>query len=186
MGTKIETKYLCKLKNGRKIYPVVDKNEPDAGQSNIKFRVRAKEKGFTIEAEENSPVFYNTSSEKVVMVETFAIEMLHRALRPYTKRHFGSEISDIPLDRAILNKSLVKWKDREETIVHAISTLWLTQYNKDRNLGLSDWELKQRFSWYDKHEIYGKVNTFALHIKDIGMQKAIERYAENPEKLFEN
>jgi len=187
IGNRIETKYQILLINGSKLYPMVYKNESGAaGDADIKVRVVAKERGFNVESEENTPIFYNVSSEKVRVVETPVIEMLHRALRAYTLKYFKSDISDIPLEWDLFYKSLNKWKDREETIVHAISTLWLKQYNIDRNLELSDLELNKRFSSYNGDEVYGQVNKFAEYIGKIGIKVSIEQYAENPDKLFED
>jgi hypothetical protein len=184
VGTRNRNKYNISLKDGHVLTSVIRNDEPAMGINDVKFRVSTTKQGFEIQKLYATPIFGNTSAEKISKAETMAIEALHVAIREYTSSHFAKEIVSLEHDNIKLDRSLRKWTDREETLVHGISILWLQQYNKEKHLGLSQKQLDERISWYSKNVVYRNVVQFSKILPGIGVSKAVELYVNNPDELF--
>ena len=132
-----------------------------------------------------TPILYNTSQPKVILVETPAIETLHAAVHDYTFKHIEQSFSsEQPSSISNMTDVVNRHNYLEEIFVHALSILWLKKYVIERNLGLTERELNGRFAMYDDNPIYIGTNKLAQHIGRIGIQKAIELYVTNPDQLF--
>jgi len=176
--------------NGKKLLiPVpVERIEESGGESATYILVEVKEKGTKLQAKltvpGNTPIFYNTSHNLVARVEAPAIEALHKAMSAHTFKNFydDSKARNIASHSEILSP-YNGYNHLEEKFVHALSILWLRQYNSKRKI-LTREEIEQRFARYETMEKYRGTNKLSQHIKRIGVQKAIELYVNNPHELF--
>ncbi len=186
LGEITRSNYRVTLKDGKSGTLVKEETDASAGENNISILVTAREKGFDFTQEYKKPIFYNTSQDKVYLIETFAIEALHRMVRKYTHKNIAREISEIERTYKALYGVLEKWKVNEEAIVHAISIHWLKQYNADRKLGLSETEMNERFARYLLNPRYSGVASFSTKLETLGVQRVMELYATQPDTLFES
>ncbi len=174
--------------NGKKLLMPEERTESLAGESGIPITMEVKERGTNRQAKlkvsTNAPIFYATSSDIVYMVEVPAIEVLHRAMIGHTSKNFyeDSKRRTISLPAEILSL-YTEYNHLEEKFVHALSILWLRQYNTKRKI-LTREEIEQRFARYETMEKYRGANKLSQHIERIGVQKAIELYVNNPNELF--
>jgi len=153
------------------------------GEAVANILLKKRDKGFDIEKYGEGAIFYRTSSPDILLVESPQIEVLHKAVEPYSLGHLKNELRNLSkqYDALIaINES----RDREEKFVHALSILWLRQYNKNRSLGFNEQEIDDRFAEYEKDIKYKGVNNISQHIANIGIKKAIELYVTAPDELF--
>lgn len=138
----------------------------------------------TFQTHRKTPIFYNTSADIVNKVEAPSIEALHKSVMLYTLKHYFESIKTRTIGSSSdLVDIYSEFVYKEEKFVHALSILWLNDYNKRRKI-LTKQELEGRFSDYERHERYISTNQLARHISKIGLQKSIELYINNPNELF--
>lgn len=136
------------------------------------------------------PIFYNTSADLVSRIETPAIEALHNEVGYHTHNLTAGALNEggrrPNFDINDIKDMVRKHTLREEKFVHALSILWLEQYNNRRKYATPQ-DLKKRFDLYEREgSIYQGANKLAEHIRGIGVQRAIELYVNNPDRLFVN
>ena len=187
LGTVITTNYNFKL-NG-KIIPVrltqSDdhlSNDVTAGETKRSVNFTATESGFAVQSSRPEPIFYNTSSNIVKLVETPPMEGLHTVMQAYTLNHIITAVKNTGRTYDALMQIVNKHLFWEEKFVHALSVLWWQGYRKQ--LGISQQELDARFAQYELHDKYKGTNQLSQRIARIGVQKAIDMYVKNPEALF--
>lgn len=184
----VVTVYFTLHINGAKGWVEVPWTYNLSGETSRQVQVTAVEQGFRIDDIDYEPVFYSTSLGIVKRVETPAIEFLHNSVAAYTHSHLEQELKTTAHNQDALSTALNRQMHREEKFVHALSILWLPEYNKDRNLSLTSAEMKKRFDDYEQKDSgniqYNGANAMSKHIKKIGIPKAFELYINNPDKLF--
>jgi len=171
-------------------YPMfVPISQESYGESNFSLRNLTLKNGFKVEFLTHKAIFYRTSVEDPVgLLETPAIEVLHRLIRPYTIKNIDDNIRTIERNTKKLYQVVGGWVEKEESIVHAASILWWPQANKDLGLGLSEQQMQERFSQYDqpnKFPRYKGITKTAQTLRTIGVTKGVELYMDNPGELFE-
>lgn len=174
--------------NGKEGYGKVSIKRNPSGETSREIDFIVTKIGFDFKGYRSNAIIYSTSMDIVKLVETPAIEFLHKCVGRHTVKHIADEVKNINLTYDAIRTSIDKHKNREEKFVHALSILWLRQYNKDRNLGLTEEELTERFEQYEKKDIsllkYNGANKLSRYIARIGIQKSIELYVDNPNELF--
>ena len=162
-----------------------------SGACDLKITYKETPDGYRVASAETLPIFYITSAGVIELVETPAIEVLHHAVRRWTINGIAASLGEMSHGFDDTNKLVYERVQMEERFVHAIlSILWLPKYNKQRNIGLTDRELDERVSRYEKSAVYKGTSQLAEHIigLDIDMtraiQKAIDQYTKDPLELF--
>lgn len=188
-GNSRTTLYKAKL-DGKEEVAHLTRSFPLAGETIGHLRFVATEKGFDFEGYRSEPVFYRTSGTLIDLIETPPIEALHIAIEKYTHINLAKEVKESGRTWEALDTAKDKAQHREEVFIHALSVIWLKEYNKARGLGLTEAELERRFIQYENQLLYQGTNQMAKYIasldKDIrkAIQKAIEMYAHQLGELF--
>ncbi|HLC60727.1 MAG TPA: hypothetical protein VJJ52_04825 [Candidatus Nanoarchaeia archaeon] len=157
-------------------------NDATIGETQRTTKFRATESGFNVEGTQSEPIFYNTSANPIKLTETPPIEMLHRAMEPYTLNNIKSAVKNIGRTYKALDQALNRNIAMEEKFVHALSVLWWARYNKQ--LRYPQQELEARFNQYELVERYKGTRELSQRISRIGIPKAIEMYVKNLSELF--
>ena len=156
-----------------------------------KERVFGSEGNHSLDASRNEPIFYNTSSPIASLVSAVPIEVLHRAIRKYTIANTNRDLEKAARQNAGTvsqqeqhNSVVFNHLTLEEKFVHALSMLWLRQYNRQAKLGLTQEEMEGQIARYESMDRYRGTGKLADRISQIGIRKAIEMYVHNPDALF--
>ena len=164
--------------------------QPIAGESALSLDFYFDGKENKLVAQKNRPIFYSTSLDVTSLVETPAIEVLHKLMEPYVIDHFKEEFKNKTLSKEEVNSITQKIMARSEKFVHALSILWLRRYNKDLGIGLTNTELEERFRKYEEksigNSVYNGANALSQKIEKIGIRKSIDIFKSNPEMVFQD
>ena len=134
------------------------------------------------------PILYTSTAGIVDLISSPPTGALYRAVRKYTIANIYRDAKDKgtsgKLDRAYVVELAPKHSRREELFVHAITMLWLRDYNKKTKLGISGQELNNGFLRFEQIVDYKGINQLSQRISQIGIPRAIEMYIGNPDALF--
>jgi len=131
-------------------------------------------------------IFCSTTGSLESLISDPIHELLHCSLKDVFYQHLNKQFQRANNSPASYFINVFKKLDkREEKFVHALSVLWLEQYNKDRDLGFTRQELEEYFTKQESADaIYSGMQTLAKHIKKIGLQEARRLYIRDQDKLF--
>ena len=182
-GLKTTANYSINL-NGRIVPISLVSTETNSGQTSRSFVATPTYVGFNANKPTNEPIFYNTSTPPIFLIESPAVEALHKIIVPYTFVHLQEDLKGVGYTYDGLINTMNKHIKREENLVHALSILWWEHYAG--NFGISESDLAERFGNYEKYDRYSGTNELSRRIEKIGIQKSIYLYVNTPNELFGN
>lgn len=159
--------------------------EEVGGHQSRRPQFRVLEKEIVLEKEESTPLFVSLSAEPIYIVESPVVEVLHYQLHPHTNRNMLAEFNKIQrnpdgsVSGDLLAYGMNKWVKLEEVLAHAITKLWLEEYNQYARLGFTRQQLENK--------VYGPYTSESIDLSRRIVSRiggAVEAYATNPESLF--